>query len=487
MRDPWTRLALLVVAGCLSAANARAGNTITGNLVLGNTAQRFVVIQTEDHTCTNTTQLTPGPLATGSINDCTVYANDLAATYTDLTNDYFGTLSFLGTSGLLPGDTNVYQISVDSLTWAKTILPVLKAANAALGTNTGITVLFDETSGHLASPSPSWTASAVYTLGTATLPLSLTGLPDAADVAYFAAPNATTGAGFPPALYDGQPLEFSCAFEIAQYPGGPGVAGSPGTADGPGLPAPWPGLCPATTAGLVAPPGFAGTAMTGFGMTTIALGGGSPLADAVWTALKWKIQEVTQNDSDGDGLIDSPYGASAGALCVGGTNAGAACTTNAGCGSGQCSGPGIPVGYFDNCPFAPNGPVLGSCTAGPAPISGHTCHVAADCGAGGKCDIAQTDAGALGTGSLPDGIGDVCQCGDVDNNGQVNGVDSNKVARAVANLTSPPGVTNLPGFLKCDVNASGTCDGTDSNVIARNVANLAHSIKQNCHAALTFP
>jgi hypothetical protein len=460
-------------------------------LAIGNTTTRFVVIQTEDHTCNNTAQLTPGPLATGGINDCTVYANDPTATYTDLTNDYSGTLSFLGSSTLLPGDTNVYQITVDSLTWGKTIAPVLKASNATLGTNSTLTLLFDESSGHLASPTPAWTASAVFTLGTTTIPLTLTGLPDTADVAYFASPNQTTGPAYPPALYDGQPLVFSCAFELANYPA-PGATGTPGTTDGPGLPSPFPGLCPATTGALVAPPGFSGTAMTGFGMTTIALGGGGPLADAVWTALKWKIQEVTQNDTDGDGLIDSPYGVSASGLCIGGTNNGVACTANAQCATGQCSPPGVPVGIFDNCPFSPNGAALGTCTAGPAPLqfpTAKTCHVAADCGAGGKCDTTQTDTGGtLGTSaSLPDGIGDVCQCGDANNNGVVDGADGSRIQRAVANLNSPPGVTNLPGFQKCDVNANGTCDGADVTIISRNVANLAHTIKQGCHAATTFP
>jgi len=54
----------------------------------------------------------------------------------------------------------------------------------------------------------------------------------------------------------------------------------------------------------------------------------------------------------------------------------------------------------------------------------------------------------------------------------------------VANLNNPPGVTNLPGYLKCDVNANGTCDGTDAAIIARNAVGLAHSIKQGCPAAI---
>jgi len=90
----------------------------------------------------------------------------------------------------------------------------------------------------------------------------------------------------------------------------------------------------------------------------------------------------------------------------------------------------------------------------------------------------------VGTGSPPDGIGDACQCGDVNNDGVVNGDDATLISRAVANLNNPPGVTNLPGYLKCDVNANGTCDGTDAAIIARNAVGLAHSIKQGCPAAI---
>ena len=114
-------------------------------------------------------------------------------------------------------------------------------------------------------------------------------------------------------------------------------------------------------------------------------------------------------------------------------------------------GDGVPD-LIDNCPFTPNPD--------------------------------QTDSGGVGTGSPPDGIGDACQCGDVNNDGIVDGIDSGLIARAVAGLNNPPGVTNLPGYQKCDVNANGTCDGADALIIARNAVGLAHSIKQGCPAAI---
>ena len=51
MRISWTRLGLALLAvGCLSAASARAAN-----LDLTNHNPRWILLQTEDTTCTNTT------------------------------------------------------------------------------------------------------------------------------------------------------------------------------------------------------------------------------------------------------------------------------------------------------------------------------------------------------------------------------------------------------------------------------------------------
>ena len=262
-----------------------------------------------------------------------------------------------------------------------------------------------------------------------TLPLTLTGLPDASDEPYFGAPAAVGNT--PPGPPYGPPLTLSCAWNIANYP-------SPGSAQGPGPVTPA-SLCSAQ----VAPPGFAtvggggplaGTALTGFGETTINLTGVSqPEADAVWTALKWKMQEMAQTDTDGDGIPDSPYGPVYPAT------------------------PTYPViGYFDNCPTAPN--------------------------------ANQKDSGGINT-TNPDGIGDACQCGDVTNDGIVNVSDKTILGRSLALLSPYFSVGAMPGFNKCNVNTpvNGSCDTGDKTVIGRTLANLPPGILQNCHAATVFP
>ena len=118
------------------------------------------------------------------------------------------------------------------------------------------------------------------------------------------------------------------------------------------------------------------------------------------------------------------------------------------------------------------------------------CHANSDC-TSGKCSLAQEDTGGIGTGSLPDGIGDACQCGDVDNNGVVNNNDATFIKRAVAGIAPyPGGVTTLPGYNKCQVvnGAPGlTCNNTQASLISRAVAGLAPGIQQGCHAATIFP
>ena len=59
---------------------------------------------------------------------------------------------------------------------------------------------------------------------------------------------------------------------------------------------------------------------------------------------------------------------------------------------------GIPD-YRDNCPNTPNGPLLGTCTAGEN--IGNTCHGNTDCGTGGFCSMNQEDSDG-------NGIGDAC-------------------------------------------------------------------------------
>jgi hypothetical protein len=109
---------------------------------------------------------------------------------------------------------------------------------------------------------------------------------------------------------------------------------------------------------------------------------------------------------------------------------------------------------FDNCPFAPN--------------------------------TDQKDSGGVGT-TTPDGIGDACQCGDVNNDGIVNVTDKTILSRSLAGLGPDFNVTAMPGFKKCSVTSAGSCALVDNTIIARAIAALGPGIQQKCHAATTFP
>ena len=137
----------------------------------------------------------------------------------------------------------------------------------------------------------------------------------------------------------------------------------------------------------------------------------------------------------------------------------------------------------DNCPYTPNGPLLGTCL-GNFPQGQAACHANTDC-TSAMCSLNQEDTGGIGTGSPPDGIGDACQCGDVDNSGIVDNNDATLAARAALHITPfTAGVTALPGFLKCDVNNDGLCNNNDATVIRRAALGLAPAIQQKCTAAV---
>jgi hypothetical protein len=73
----------------------------------------------------------------------------------------------------------------------------------------------------------------------------------------------------------------------------------------------------------------------------------------------------------------------------------------------------------------------------------------------------QSDAGGLGTAGS-DGIGDVCQCGDVSDNGRTNGQDGNAIRRYGLSLEPNLSFLNLR---KCDVTGNGLCNGQDGNAV----------------------
>jgi cysteine-rich repeat protein len=127
----------------------------------------------------------------------------------------------------------------------------------------------------------------------------------------------------------------------------------------------------------------------------------------------------------------------------------------------------------------------------------------------------QSDVGGLGA-APPDGIGDACQCGDVNGSGTVTGSDATVLSRAVLNLspafsvggnaactaagvpatccTGPgtgscdPGL-GAAGLAKCNVDATPTpgvagCTSIDAIVISRALLNLSSpGIAQGCDAA----
>jgi len=92
----------------------------------------------------------------------------------------------------------------------------------------------------------------------------------------------------------------------------------------------------------------------------------------------------------------------------------------------------------------------------------------------------QEDTAGIGAGSLPDGIGDDCQCGDVNGDGQVSSVD---VAVTMRALMLPPRATMARPDL-CDVGSSLDCGTVDAAIIFRAlmVPPLA-TIQQQCEPA----
>jgi hypothetical protein len=138
--------------------------------------------------------------------------------------------------------------------------------------------------------------------------------------------------------------------------------------------------------------------------------------------------------------------------------------------------------------------VLGSCpTQEPALaatcIGGNTTACRDNCKR--QPDMSQADSGGVGPGSAGDGIGDLCQCGDVNDDGFVTGGDGTLVKRAALNLApyGAAGVAALPAPQKCDVNggtsgdATHHCSGQDGTLIQRASLGLQPGVSQFCPAA----
>ena len=92
----------------------------------------------------------------------------------------------------------------------------------------------------------------------------------------------------------------------------------------------------------------------------------------------------------------------------------------------------------------------------------------------------QLDSGGVNT-TEPDGIGDACQCGDVTDNGIVNGQDANTIRRRALGSGSIP---TFASPFKCDVSGNGSCNGQDANAVkAAALGQPSPLFGQNCQAA----
>ena len=99
-------------------------------------------------------------------------------------------------------------------------------------------------------------------------------------------------------------------------------------------------------------------------------------------------------------------------------------------------------------------------------------------------NAAQADSGGVAS-NVADGIGDACQCGDVNGNGIVNGQDAQAIKRHGLRL-SPNPLFTVPG--NCDVTGNGLCNGQDANAVSRAaLGQPSPSFGQRCHNALGAP
>jgi hypothetical protein len=131
-----------------------------------------------------------------------------------------------------------------------------------------------------------------------------------------------------------------------------------------------------------------------------------------------------------------------------------------------------------------------------------------------RANADQADSGGVNS-SVPDGIGDACQCGDVNNDGTVTSSDVTVLQRALVNLSPAfsiggnaactaagvpaaccsgvgtgscdPGLGAV-GLSKCNVAATpkpgvAGCTSSDATVIARALVSLSPGIAQGCDAA----
>jgi hypothetical protein len=92
---------------------------------------------------------------------------------------------------------------------------------------------------------------------------------------------------------------------------------------------------------------------------------------------------------------------------------------------------------------------------------------------------AQLDQGGVGLGAPPDGIGDACQCGDVDDDGRVLAPD---VAALRGWLSGSAPALGAPQ--KCQVAGEPACDLIDATVLRRALAGRGPGVSNDCSSFL---
>ena len=103
---------------------------------------------------------------------------------------------------------------------------------------------------------------------------------------------------------------------------------------------------------------------------------------------------------------------------------------------------------------------------------------------------AQTDTGGVKPGSPPDGIGDACQCGEVNNDGRVLASDVTAIRAGLTGSTVgvlAPARCNVNGAVNATLLATGMrtdCNVVDVAVIRRALASVSPGIAQVCQPAV---
>jgi hypothetical protein len=77
-----------------------------------------------------------------------------------------------------------------------------------------------------------------------------------------------------------------------------------------------------------------------------------------------------------------------------------------------------------------------------------------------RLDPGNADGGGLGEASVPDGIGNACQCGDVDASGKVTSADATAISAFIASGTA------LAKPELCDVDGDGLCQVSDETAVS---------------------